>query len=545
MPESVETRLNIPVDMEVFSKIKGEPVVFKEFTDLEKEAEWIFDKIKELHIKNYADVAILTRTNQINKQISDVFEERNSYLKEEGRVPFLLVDDMKFFRRQEIKDILAYMNWINNKYDARSLKKIILRFMSGVGEVTINEIEHHRKHGVSIVDFVNPLLYQNDFEEPLDHLMYQLNQGDVVVFDVESTGVNTTEDDVVQIAAIRINADGDELSVFERFLKPSKAVGASKSVHGFTDAFLNENGEDPLKVFTDFGAFIEDATLIGHNVGFDISIVGSQMERAQIEDCDLSAVTYYDTLDLARRFYPTLKNHKLETLSKMFDVTVKSDHNALNDIRATKEVLISILGEKAIPIREQRVAVYEKYKENFRQGASALNKLRVESETLRPYELAEEIIAISGIKKKYENDQRRLDNINYFVETMKQYDNAELSSRDALIDVLKLTALSGTGMDLLLEKKPRVPIITIHQAKGLEFKYVFVAGMNQHVFPSYFAVKDGNEQEEKRLFYVAITRAKEQLFVTAPEKVTLYGWKNCKGVSPYYQTLKILNDFSS
>jgi len=59
-----------------------------------------------------------------------------------------------------------------------------------------------------------------------------------------------------------------------------------------------------------------------------------------------------------------------------------------------------------------------------------------------------------------------------------------------------------------------VRVLTVHQSKGLEFDVVFVAGLCDGEFPSYRAVKDGREDEELRIFYVAVTRARERLFLT-------------------------------
>ncbi|MEI6702272.1 MAG: 3'-5' exonuclease [Deltaproteobacteria bacterium] len=60
-----------------------------------------------------------------------------------------------------------------------------------------------------------------------------------------------------------------------------------------------------------------------------------------------------------------------------------------------------------------------------------------------------------------------------------------------------------------------MPILTVHQSKGLEFDTVFVAGLTEDEFPSYYAKKDGKLEEEKRLFYVAITRAKRHLILSS------------------------------
>lgn len=71
------------------------------------------------------------------------------------------------------------------------------------------------------------------------------------------------------------------------------------------------------------------------------------------------------------------------------------------------------------------------------------------------------------------------------------------------------------NIDHLAEDDPRLPVVTVHQAKGLEFDTVFIAGVSEGEFPSYRSVQDGKMEEERRLFYVALTRAKRRLFVSA------------------------------
>jgi len=64
------------------------------------------------------------------------------------------------------------------------------------------------------------------------------------------------------------------------------------------------------------------------------------------------------------------------------------------------------------------------------------------------------------------------------------------------------------NLDFLATDDPGIPILTVHQSKGLEFDTVFVAGMTEDEFLSYYSKRDRKLEEEKRLFYVAITRAK-------------------------------------
>ena len=79
-------------------------------------------------------------------------------------------------------------------------------------------------------------------------------------------------------------------------------------------------------------------------------------------------------------------------------------------------------------------------------------------------------------------------------------------------------------MDLLITKLHKIPIKTVHQAKGCEFDTVIIAGADDDQFPSYNAKKHGTEEEEARIFYVAITRARLHLALTSiSEKVNRGG----------------------
>ena len=66
----------------------------------------------------------------------------------------------------------------------------------------------------------------------------------------------------------------------------------------------------------------------------------------------------------------------------------------------------------------------------------------------------------------------------------------------------------------MLEKGPQIPIITIHQAKGAEFDYVFLAWLEEYNFPQDHSIKSNDLEEEKRVFYVSMARAKKELYLS-------------------------------
>ena len=89
-----------------------------------------------------------------------------------------------------------------------------------------------------------------------------------------------------------------------------------------------------------------------------------------------------------------------------------------------------------------------------------------------------------------------------------------------------MAALTAGEPAQQVRNEDRIPIITIHQAKGSEFDHVFLAGLNEGTFPSPFAISEGREDEEKRLFYVAITRPKQELTITLNRRIYEVGQFN-------------------
>ena len=503
-------------DFKANSDCYGENIEFKTAYDIEEEATWIFNRINDLKIKDVSKVAILTRNNKINIALSNALINVNRLKKDEEKLYFLLVDEFKFFRRQEIKDIIAYLKLITNKYDNNSLKRILKKFSKGIGEKTIEKIENNdfRELGIKLYDFID--YSTQTYGDPYQLLLREIEKNNVVVFDVESTGINTVEDEIVQIAAIKINKFGSVIEKFEKFLIPTKSVGNSELVHGFSNEFLEKNGEDSKSVLKDFLNFIKNTLVVGHNVSYDLSILNSELQRKKLPRAEI--IDYYDTLDLARKFYPNLKNHKLETLSNLFNTEVKSSHNAMDDILSTKDILIKFVEENIKPMTLERLSIYNKYSGKFYEVFEYISDLRNKSENLRPQDLISYIVKTCGILDFYNEEQIRISNLREFYMMAKNMDDEDLNCIDSLIEILKVSALSNSEMDRMLKKYPRIPIITVHQAKGAEFDYVFLAGMQDYTFPSYQSIRNDDLEEEKRVFYVAITRAKKQLFLSYCKK---------------------------
>ena len=499
------------------SKEDGEKILLKETRGLREEARFIFDYVNKLCEKgeDLKRVCVLTRDNNYNIGLSEELYQIGGY--EGADFEFILVDQFKFFRRQEVKDILAFLKLIANRYDSLSLKRIVNRLPTGIGMRTLEAIESYKykEVGIRLADYIDPIVLEHG--EKFSLLINEFEKENIIVFDVESTGVDVTEDEIIQIAAIKLNKNGEVVDKFEKFLKNKKPVKDSYYVHGFSDEMLQRIGEDKEKVLKEFVEYSKDSIIVGHNVQYDINILCSELERNNLGKPKFK--TFYDTLDIYRRFYPGNINYKLENLSKVYDTKHKPSHDAMDDIIATGELLVRAINEKIRETSMERMALMSKHLKAFTAISKKLNELFKIAESKRPYELVACVMNGFNIKSMYAGDENKekLNRLRDLYALFRDLDDKSKGNRDALLDIIRITGLSNGELESLIinrTKKPRIPIITVHQAKGLEFDTVFLAGIQNNTFPSYMSIKEGNLAEEKRVFYVAITRAKKRLVIT-------------------------------
>ena len=138
-------------------------------------------------------------------------------------------------------------------------------------------------------------------------------------------------------------------------------------------------------------------------------------------------------------------------------------------------------------------------------------------DTKRPYDVLKGIYSQCDIEEKYKNEPNRIENLKELYSFFKRNDNININSRDSLRNLLTITSLSNSEIDRASGGENKVPIITVHQGKGLEFQCVFLPALNEGDFPSYFSKTREEMVEECRLFYVAMTRAKSELYLSSHE----------------------------
>ena len=159
----------------------------------------------------------------------------------------------------------------------------------------------------------------------------------------------------------------------------------------------------------------------------------------------------------------------------------------------------------------------------------SMNILMAKKEVMGIQEFLEEVIASTGyieeLKKEDTVEARtRIENIREFVSVAL---NFEQQNPDATLEDFLASVSLLSDVDKTVDQDSLITLMTVHSAKGLEFKVVFVVGLEEGLFPTSRSLEsDEDIEEERRLCYVAVTRAEEVLFITNAKRRTIYGSTN-------------------
>jgi len=161
-----------------------------------------------------------------------------------------------------------------------------------------------------------------------------------VVLDVETTGLNTHADEIIEIGAVRIE-HGVEVAEFSELINPGRPVPDKVvEITGITSAMLRDK-RALMEVMPEFAKFCEGAVLVAHNASFDMSFFRRAFRQAGFP----FDFTILDTLALVRNQYPHNKSHKLGTMCKQLGISLLNAHRAVHDARATSLLLLKVVQE--------------------------------------------------------------------------------------------------------------------------------------------------------------------------------------------------------
>ena len=177
---------------------------------------------------------------------------------------------------------------------------------------------------------------------------------------------------------------------------------------------------------------------------------------------------------------------------------------------------------------------------NSREFVNAIEEMKSKKEDMPISELIKETLRKSGYTKSLEDEntieaENRIENLDEFLTVAIEFEEEE--AENGLSQFLEGITLSS-DIDDLDEDADYVTLMTLHSAKGLEFPVVFLVGMEEGIFPGYKSISEPKElEEERRLCYVGITRAKEHLFLTCSKQRTIFGSTSYNQVSRFLEEI--------
>ena len=365
------------------------------------------------------------------------------------------------------------------------------------------------------------------------------NMADMVIYDLETTGVNPKRADIVEIAAKRLNVIGNEIESFQRLVRPPGGYipKAVTRIHGISTEDVKDEPSIEI-VLPEFCSFIQDRILIGHNVArYDNPILERDLQTYLKRNLPNPS---YDTLVTARKLLPR-QRRGIEALAEKFGIEHGRLHRAMEDVETNRLIFKELI---RIDLQKREVKSLTEFMPLV--GVGILSKVGVPDERNDlnevsaflnaskrfvkahhatfpddlPFDSTEKEQATEFINQLAQSDLPIFREDTEWIEAKAKFRNlllkfGKVSDGNTLSDFLDYQKLL-TNFDEMDDKTEQVTLMTLHAAKGTEFPVVIIIGMEEGSFPMW---KQGMTQEEieeeRRLFYVGMTRAQDQLYLSS------------------------------
>ncbi|CAM3358708.1 PolC-type DNA polymerase III [Marinicrinis lubricantis] len=199
------------------------------------------------------------------------------------------------------------------------------------------------KHKIKVIYGVEANVV-NDSVPIVTHAVEQeLQDCTYVVFDIETTGLSIINNKIIEIAGVKMK-DGKEIDRFSTFVNPHERIPYHiTQLTSITDEMV-QGAPELEPVLKEFSQFVEDSVLVAHNARFDMGFVQANLKQLGLPELPNPSL---DTLELARLLYPTMKNHRLNTLADKFKVSLENHHRAIDDTIALGHILFHMLKDAA------------------------------------------------------------------------------------------------------------------------------------------------------------------------------------------------------
>ncbi|AZK47756.1 PolC-type DNA polymerase III [Paenibacillus lentus] len=201
------------------------------------------------------------------------------------------------------------------------------------------------KHGIKMIYGLEANVVNDDVAVVLNPRSDDLKGATYIVFDIETTGLSVTQNKIIEIAAVKM-VEGKEVDRYATFVNPHVRIPYNiQQLTNINDDMVKD-APDVEPVLKEFVEFVGDAILVAHNARFDIDFVNAKLKELGLSQLNNPVL---DTLELARMLFPTMKNHRLNTLAAKYKVSLENHHRAIDDTLALGEILNGLL-EDAVKI---------------------------------------------------------------------------------------------------------------------------------------------------------------------------------------------------
>ena len=484
-----------------------------EHKDITTEALSLYEQNKEER------TAVIVSANSDADRISEAMTEAGlTHFKVSGR---------DLFDTPDVKLLLAHLSVLSNEHNSIAWTRI----MKGVRAFPSHALARRfnwklKQLALSPSDF---LLYSESCYTA--EFLRAYNEEEIVVFDTETTGLNVFQDDIIEIAAIRIKGGevvGEPLDLYIETDKPILPMLGDKENPMY--AIYHEKmstGEllSPSDALRRFLAYVGTSPILGHNANYDYNILDNNLQRYCNDTMQAHDIRCFDSLKLIRLLAPSLHSYKLESLLETFQLAGVNSHQAIDDVKATVS-LVRLCAEKAREKQAQQAAfirhpkvkpfanvLHSNYGERYREAVNRLYKLSTDHEPALVSELSAAYNAFRS--DGLINDIPRLDYILRYLridmltdETVANALAPQLSQY--IMDINTLKEADFCNSKSILE---RIYVTTVHKAKGLEFDNVIIFDAADGRYPNAYNKTKQQDEEDARKFYVAMSRAKRRLFI--------------------------------
>ena len=510
-----------------------------EHKDITTEALCLYEQNKEER------TAVIVSANSDADRISEAMTEAGlTHFKVSGR---------DLFDTPDVKLLLAHLSVLSNEHNSIAWTRI----MKGVRAFPSHALARRfnwklKQLALSPSDF---LLYPESCYTA--EFLRAYNEEEIVVFDTETTGLNVFQDDIIEIAAIRIKGGevvGEPLDLYIETDKPILPMLGDKENPMY--AIYHEKmstGElrSPSDALQRFLAYVGTSPILAHNANYDYNILDNNLQRYCKDTMQAHDIRCFDSLKLIRLLAPSLHSYKLESLLETFHLAGVNSHQAIDDVKATVS-LVRLCAEKAREKQAQQAAfirhpkvkpfanvLRSNYGECYREAVNRLYKLSTDHEPVLVSELSAAYNAFRS--DGLINDIPRLDYILRYLridmltdETVANALAPQLSQY--VMDINTLKEADFCNSKSILE---RIYVTTVHKAKGLEFDNVIIFDAADGRYPNAYNKTKQQDEEDARKFYVAMSRAKRRLFIAyALQRIDRHGRVFNRDLTPLMDSIQ-------